>query len=68
MTAWKYTIYQTRNLEKIFSPFFTTKIYGTGVGLSEAHKIILAHGGMIEVASQCNQGTTFTIKLPLKTV
>ena len=54
------------NLEKIFSPFFTTKTEGNGFGLSEVHKIIQAHGGDIDVTSEMGQGTTFTIKLPLK--
>lgn len=54
------------NLEKIFSPFFTTKTEGNGFGLSEVHKIIQAHGGDIDVVSEVGEGTTFTIKLPLK--
>ena len=54
------------NLEKIFSPFFTTKTTGTGIGLAEVHKIIQTHGGTIEVQSELNRGTCFTIKLPLK--
>lgn len=52
------------NLKKIFLPFFTTKPSGTGLGLSEAHKVIQAHGGVIEVDSQPRQGTTFIIKVP----
>lgn len=53
------------NLEKIFTPFFTTKSQGNGFGLSEVHKVIQAHNGLIEVESEINQGTTFTIQLPL---
>lgn len=56
---------EKENLEKIFTPFFTTKIDGSGLGLSEAHKVIEAHGGKIEV-STTSYGTIFTIKLPLK--
>ncbi len=51
----------------VFDPFFTTKPVGvgTGLGLSIAHKIIADHHqGAIHVASQPNQGTTFTIYLP----
>jgi len=48
-------------LEKLFTPFFTTKTKGTGLGLVEAKKVIEAHGGSISVAS--NRGTTFTVKL-----
>lgn len=54
------------NIEKIFSPFFTTKVSGNGFGLSEALKIVQAHGGSIEVESTIGQGTTVTIKFPLK--
>ncbi|MDF2576985.1 MAG: putative two-component sensor histidine kinase [Chlamydiales bacterium] len=52
------------NLEKIFSPFFTTKVQGNGFGLAEVHKIIQMHEGTIEVSSRLNEGTTFTITLP----
>lgn len=54
------------DLENIFSPFFTTKINGNGLGLSETNKIIQAHFGNIELRSIVNQGTTFTISLPIK--
>ncbi len=55
------------NLGKIFDPFFTTKSdKGTGLGLSVSYGIIERHGGKIEVQSKVNEGTTFTIKLPLR--
>lgn len=54
------------NLEKLFSPFFTTKEEGNGFGLTEVHKVIEAHGGSIEVQSVVSKGTVFTIKIPLK--
>lgn len=50
--------------ENLFSPFFTTKQKGNGLGLSEAHKIIVAHMGKIDVRSAKGTGTTFTITLP----
>ncbi|HVO65769.1 MAG TPA: PAS domain S-box protein, partial [Syntrophales bacterium] len=56
------------NLLKIFDPFFTTKDVGkgTGLGLHVAYNIIEKHNGTIEVDSIVNNGTTFTIKIPLK--
>lgn len=57
------------NLPRIFEPFFTTKLSegsrsGTGLGLSVIYAIIERHGGRIEVSSEVNKGTTFTILLP----
>lgn len=54
------------NLPKIFTPFFTTKEAGNGLGLEEVHKVIQAHQGWIEVNSEQGKGTLFTIKIPLK--
>jgi PAS domain S-box-containing protein len=52
------------DLDKIGTPFFTTKRTGTGLGLSVCYKIIKDHGGRIDVQSKLGQGTTFTIVLP----
>jgi PAS domain S-box-containing protein len=52
------------NLSRIFDPFFTTNKNGTGLGLSVVHQIIEQHSGFIQVASEVNKGTTFTIVLP----
>ena len=53
-------------ISKIFDPFFTTKPEreGTGLGLSIAHGIIEGHGGKIDVRSEVEKGTKFTILLP----
>lgn len=53
------------NLGRLFEPFFTTKPNGTGLGLSITRRIIQEHGGVINVESELNKGTTFTILLPL---
>ena len=53
-------------LPKIFDPFFTTKSSGSGLGLSSAHSIVLAHGGIIDVHSEVGKGTRFTFYLPAK--
>lgn len=50
--------------EKIFSPFFTTKHTGYGVGLSEVHKIIQAHDGQIDLESSSDKGSVFCILVP----
>jgi len=54
------------HLEKIFTPFFTTKEVGlgTGLGLSMAYGAAESHGGFIDVSSQVGKGTTFSIYLP----
>ncbi|TBL78231.1 ATP-binding protein [Paenibacillus thalictri] len=55
----------SEELEQIFTPFYTTKENGTGLGLSICHKIIQDHQGNLEVQSEKNKGTLFTITLPL---
>jgi len=56
----------TRNqIEKIFTPFFTTKTKGTGLGLAICQKIIAEHRGMIKVDSEPGKGTTFIVLLPM---
>ncbi|MBI4611937.1 MAG: HAMP domain-containing protein [Candidatus Rokubacteria bacterium] len=51
--------------DKVFTPFFTTKAGGTGLGLALTHKIIEDHGGTISFRSAPGAGTTFRILLPL---
>jgi PAS domain S-box-containing protein len=52
-------------MEKIFEPYFTTKPFGTGLGLTIVFKIVKEHFGDIAVTSQEGEGTTFTITLPV---
>ena len=52
------------NLEKIFDPYFTTKLKGSGLGLASVHSIISNHRGRIAVQSTLGIGTTFEILLP----
>ncbi|MBI2951900.1 hypothetical protein HYY27_07395 [bacterium] len=50
---------------QLFTPFFTTKENGTGLGLATARKIVEAHRGTIRVTSEVGRGSTFAIALPL---
>ena len=51
--------------DRIFNPFFTTKITGTGLGLAIVRKIIDAHDGRIDVSSTPETGTKFRVTLPV---
>ncbi len=51
--------------ERIFDPYFTTKGSGTGLGLAIVKKIVLEHGGAIDVEPGAGGGTRFTIRLPV---
>lgn len=53
-------------IDKIFNPFYTTKLQGTGLGLSISSQMIEEHNGTIEVSSSQEEGTTFYIYLPAK--
>jgi signal transduction histidine kinase len=58
------------DLPKLFSQFFRVQrpgkeIKGTGLGLAIVSKIVAGHGGRIEVESELDRGTTFTVFLPL---
>ncbi len=54
----------SKQLKKIFNPFFTTKPKGTGLGLSIVHRIVTELGGQVYVDSSPGEGTTFKIILP----
>jgi len=56
----------TEIMDKIFEPFFTTREVGqgTGLGMSISYRIISDYGGTIEIESEVDKGTTFTLKFP----
>lgn len=54
------------NLKNIFSPFYSNKKGGTGLGLAFVKKVIELHDGTISVHSQLDQGAEFNLKLPIK--
>jgi len=54
-----------RDLPNVFKPFYTTKVNGTGLGLAVVQKIIVQHGGAVEVRNQSGGGAEFILWLPL---
>lgn len=55
-----------QSLASIFTPYFTTKSSGTGLGLPTSRRIIEEHGGRIEVHSEPGRGTEFTLVFPIE--
>lgn len=58
----------TPQIDQIFTPFYTTKAEGSGLGLAVVHGIISEHGGEIDVTSAIDVGTTFSLTFPLARV
>ena len=52
-------------MPKLFRPFFTTKAKGTGLGLAVVQKIIVQHGGQVEVRNRPEGGAEFIVTLSL---
>jgi PAS domain S-box-containing protein len=57
-----------QTLERAFEPLFSTKRFGTGLGLTTARQIVEEHGGTIELTSKFDDGTRAIIRLPLAAV
>jgi signal transduction histidine kinase len=55
---------ERERVDKIFKPFFTSKANGTGLGLAITKKLVDAHGGTIEAASEPGRGAEFLITFP----
>jgi two-component system, sporulation sensor kinase E len=53
------------NMEKIFEPYFTTKDFGSGLGLTLVYKIVKEHLGDIEITSKTGEGTTVLLSFPI---
>jgi signal transduction histidine kinase len=53
-------------MAKLFLPFYTTKLRGTGLGLPFVKQTVEAHGGTISVASTTGTGTKFSLRIPVK--
>jgi len=54
------------NLSKLFTPLFTTKAKGQGLGLPVCKRMVAAHDGNITVESKVGKGSTFTVEIPLR--
>ena len=52
-------------LRRIFEPFYSKRTGGTGLGLPIARRIVVAHGGRIDVESVVGEGTRVLIRLPV---
>jgi signal transduction histidine kinase len=52
------------DLEKIFTPYFTTRSNGSGIGLSYVHRVVSAHRGTVSADSEPGNGATFKLEIP----
>jgi two-component system NtrC family sensor kinase len=53
------------DVERIFEPYYTTKVKGTGLGLAIARQIVEEHHGRMAVESRLGEGTSVHIRLPV---
>lgn len=54
-----------KDLQWLFNPFYSTKVEGSGLGLTIARDIVVEHGGQIQINSELNNGTTITTYYPV---
>jgi len=54
------------NIARIREPLFTTKSFGTGLGLPAVEQILNQHGGRLDISSTLGRGAVFTLNLPLQ--
>lgn len=54
------------HLGRVFNPFFTTKINGTGLGLSFVKRVVNQHGGIVTASSQVGKGSQFSLFIPVR--
>ena len=52
-------------IAKIFEPYYTTKEFGSGLGLTVVYKIVKEHGGEVSLRTHEEEGTTFTMSFPI---
>jgi len=55
-------------MTRIREPLFTTKSFGTGLGVSAIEQIAAQHGGRLDIESVIGKGSRFTVWLPIRTV
>ena len=51
--------------ERVFDPFFSTRVDGSGLGLAISYQIVHEHRGFIDLESEVGKGTSFRVNLPL---